>query len=113
MKKKFVKKGQTRFKVPVISTVKSGAVRKRTKAVKLAVGESLVARNESSETEEGFSSVYEVFENCGGTLHRVIEAESADCDGRYSSSKSQKLIDGEWHTIDASQRDYTAESQGY
>lgn len=113
MKKKFIKKGQTRFKVPAFSMRKDGTIRKYTKSIKLAVGESVVARNERVKTEEGFSATYEVLENCNGNLHRVIETESADCDGYYSSNKVQQLIESKWQTIDASQRDHAAEKQGY
>ena len=113
MKKQFIAHGQTRFSIPVASFSKDGSMRKYSKAFKLAVGSKKVVRDVCGETEEGYSSVYELWENDGGTLYRVIHSESSDCDGNYSSVKEQKLVDGLWLKVNESQRDHSAERAGY
>lgn len=113
MKKQFIAKGQTRFNTPVVSFLKNGSVRKYTKTIKLSVGSQVVKRNISEQTDEGYNSVYELWENDKGVLYRVIHTDSSDCDGRYSSVNEQKLVDGSWVKVKENQRDYRAESMGY
>jgi hypothetical protein len=79
----------------------------------MPVGYKNVIRDDSAETEEGYRSVYEVWENKQGVLYRVIDSNESDCDGRHSSHTEQKLVDGNWLTVNQSQRDYRAESMGY
>ena len=113
MKKRFIAKGQTRFNILTRLCLKDNTVVQRIKAFKLPVGHEIVIRNVSGKTEEGYSSVSEVWDNRGGVLYREMNSNSSDCDGRYSSHKEQVLRDGSWHTVNDGQRDHAAEAAGY
>lgn len=113
MKKKFIPQGQTRFNTPKASFGRNGSMRRYTKKVCLALGESKVVRNSSTPTDEGYSATYEVMENRTGVLHREITTNARDCDGSHSSYCEQKLSNGVWVNVNHSQRDHAAESMGY
>lgn len=113
MKNKFIAKGKTRFNIPASFMRKNGRVRTYTKALKLPIGVTVVIRDICEETEEGYSSIYELMQNDKGVLYRVIHSDSSDCDGRYSSVKEQKLVNGSWVKVHEGQRDHTAEAAGY
>jgi hypothetical protein len=113
MKKKFIAKGQTRFDVPFVAWNKDNSMRQGTRAFKLAVGQTVKVRDTYTDTDEGYSAVREFRTNKNGVLHRDIQTDSRDCDGRMSGHKEQRLVDGKWTCVTESQRDYEAEKAGY
>lgn len=75
------------------------------------------------ETDEGYSSTYQVIEREGNMLRSFYKSYSRDCDGPYEYYKESECHLNErfagykkrpkWKEVRSRQRDYFAEAMGY